>query len=245
MKLQLPTVTLMIIDCLNVTRAINVLEHCKSKADFGAVKLLSHIPTDYEHRERIKPLNSLIAYSIFMLTKVHSFIETDHVLIVQRDGWILNPESFNPAWLQLDYIGPIFVQYDHVGSGGFSLRSKKLMQNVASNTPEWNWTQKQAEEIQEQQQYYEDGVICLSKRFSQFKIASLEEAGKFAAGGNRNRKYFVEKPFGYHGVWHNIDHSTGKVFPLCEHEEGNCECTLDHVNYLQQNENVLGHASGA
>jgi len=235
-KLQLPSVTAICIDCVNVNRAINVLEHCKSVADFGAVKLLTHIPTDYEHRVRIKPLNTLVAYSIFMLTKVHEFIDTDHLLVVQRDGWILNPESFNPEWLNLDFIGPIFVQYDRVGSGGFSLRTKKLMQNVASNTPEWDWTQKKADEIQAIQSYYEDGVICLSNRFSQFKIASLEQASMFAQGGNRNPKYYVEKPFGFHGLWANIDHATGKVFPVCEHEEGNCDCVAPHRNHLLLNE---------
>ncbi len=211
MKLQLPSVTLLCTDCVDVNRAISVLEHCKRMADFGAVKLLTHIPVNYEHRVRIKPLNSLIAYSIFVLTKIHEYIDTDHVLIVQRDGWILNPASFNPAWLDLDFIGPIFVQYDKVGSGGFSLRTKKLMQNVAANTPEWNWTQKQAEEIQEKQGYYEDGVISLSNRFSQFKVASLEQAAAFSQGGNRNPKYFVEKPFGFHRTWQQIDFETGIV----------------------------------
>jgi len=232
-KLQLPSVTLLCIDCVNATRAINVLEHCKTKADFGAVKLLTHIPTDYPERVRIKPLNTLVAYSIFMLTKVHEYVNTEHMLIVQRDGWILNPESFNPAWLELDYIGPIFVQYDKVGSGGFSLRTKRLMQSVAKNTPEWDWTQNKADEIQAIQSYYEDGVICLSNRFPKFKIASLEQASMFAQGGNRNPKYYVEKPFGFHGAWQNIDHETGKVFPICEHESGNCECTHDHKKILK------------
>ena len=235
-KLQLPSVTLCIIDCVNATRAINVLEHCKKQADFGAVKLLTNFPTDYEHKVKIRPLNSLVAYSIFMLTKVHEYIDTPHMMIVQRDGWILNPESFNPAWLELDYIGPIFVQYDHVGSGGFSLRSKKLMQNTAYNTPEWDWSQRQADEIQTKLSYYEDGVICLSGMYNQFKKATLEEAAIFAQGGNRNPKYYVERPFGFHGTWANIDHSTGKVSRVCEHEKLDCQCNADHVNYLQQNE---------
>lgn len=211
MKLQLPSVTLMCVDCVDASRAINVLEHCKKMADFGAIKLLTHIPINYEHRVRIKPLNSLIAYSIFMLTKFHEYIDTDHVLIVQRDGFILNPESFNPEWLNLDFIGPLFVQYDKVGSGGFSLRSKRLMRNVAANTPEWNWTQKQAEEIQDLQGYYEDGVICLSNRFAQFKIATPEQAADFAQGGNRNHIYYRQKPFGFHRTWQTIDFKTGIV----------------------------------
>lgn len=233
-KLQLPSVTLCIIDCVNSARAINVLERCKEKADFGAIKFLTSIPTDYEHKVKIMPLNSLVAYSIFMLTKVHEYIDTEHVLIVQRDGWILNPQSFKQEWLELDYIAPLFVQYDFVGSGGFSLRTKKLMQNVAENTGQWDGTQKSADAIQGTLGYYEDGVICLSGKYSTFKFATKEQAAEFSQGGNRNHEFYREKPFGFHGTWQNIDHETGTVWPVCEHEKLDCQCNKDHVDFLQK-----------
>lgn len=236
-KLQLPTTTLLIADCINANRAINVLEHCKSKADFGAVKLLTSIPVQYEHLVKIPPLNSLIAYSIFMLTKANKYVDTQHCLVVQRDGFILNTSAWNERWLELDWISPMFTQYPLVGSGGFSLRSKKLMDNVAANMPEWDWSQKQADEIQANLGYYEDGVICLSKKFSQFKFATLEQSAQFAMGGNPSKKYHVDFPFGFHGVLNAIDHTTGKVEPVCDHENNpNCGCSINHINYLQQNE---------
>lgn len=237
MKLQLPSVTLICIDCVNANRAIKVLERCKGLADFGDVKLLTHIPINYEHKIKIKPLNTLVSYSIFMLTKVHEYIDTPNLLVVQRDGWILNPESFNPAWLDLDFIGPLFIQYPKVGSGGFSLRSKRVMQETAKVVPEWDWSQKNADEIQDQMGFYEDGVICLSKRLSpDYKIASLEDACQFAQGGNREPEYYRHKPFGFHGTHQNIDHSTGFVSPVCEHEKLDCQCNADHVKFLQENE---------
>lgn len=211
MKLQLPSITLLCIDCVDINRAIKVVERCKSMADFGAVKLLTSLPTEYHHAERIVPLNSLIAYSIFMLTKSHKYIETDHVLIVQRDGFILNPGSFDVRWLELDYIGPLFIQYDKVGSGGFSLRSKKIMQEVSKVLPNWDGTQISAEHIQSALNYYEDGVICLGSFGKRFKIASKEQAANFAQGGNRNPVYFRERPFGFHRTWQEIDFKTGKV----------------------------------
>jgi hypothetical protein len=237
MKLQLPTVTLIIIDCLNAQRAINVLEHCKSLCDFGAVKLLTSIPIQYEHRIKIMPLNTLIAYSVFMLTKVNQYIDTEHLLVVQRDGWILNPQSFDNSWLELDYIAPLFVQYNHVGSGGFSLRSKKLMDNVAATMPAWDGTQREADKIQQSLQYYEDGVISLSGKFSGFKFATNEQASHFAQGGNKDKKYHIEFPFGFHGVLQDINHLTGSVSPVCEHHNNpHCNCTINHVNFLTQNE---------
>lgn len=211
MKLQLPTVTLCIIDSIDANRAIKVLEHCKSMVDFGSVKLLTHIPTDYPERVRIKPLNTLISYSIFMLTKFHEYFDTPHVLIVQRDGWILNPESFNPEWLELDFIGPIFMQDDRVGSGGFSLRSKKIMEAVSKTLPEWDWSQRQAHEMQKDIPFYEDGVLSLTEFSKDYKTASLEQAANWGQGGNRNPKYFRNKPFGFHRTWQELDFETGEV----------------------------------
>lgn len=210
-KLQLPTVSLVCVDCVDVNRAIKVLERCKELCDFGDVKLLTSIPNDYQHSVKIIPLNSLIAYSIFMLTRFHEYIDTPNVLIVQRDGWILNPESFDPAWLELDYIGPLFIQYDKCGSGGFSLRSKRIMEYMAYITPKWDGTQKGAEKVQKTLSYYEDGQISLSEVKNKFRIATEEQAARFAQGGNRNPKYFRERPFGFHRTFQTIDFNTGRV----------------------------------
>lgn len=211
MKLQLPTVTLVCVDCIDADRAGKVLEICRKKVDFGAVKLLTHLPVESEYRVEIMPLKSLVMYSVFMLKELYKYIDTPNVLIVQRDGWILNPQSFNPQWLELDYIGPLFVQFDAVGSGGFSLRSKKIMQYAAEYLPSWNVTFEDAQRLQEGLGYYEDGVLCLNPWFRNFKFASKEQACAFAQGGNRNPNYLREFPFGFHRTWQTIDFTTGKV----------------------------------
>lgn len=211
MKLQLPSVTLVAIDCINATKSMKVLDHCKKMCDFGDVKLLTNIPISYQHRVKIMPLNSLISYSIFMLTRFNEYITTPHCLIVQCDGWILNPESFDPIWLENDYTAPLYMQYDYCGSGGFSLRSKRIMDYAAEIMPKWDGTQQDADLIQSQLGYYEDGIISLSGKFSDFKIATLEQAADFANGGNRNPKYFRERPFGFHRTFSKIDFKTGLV----------------------------------
>lgn len=236
MKLRLPSVTLVCVDGVNANRAIAVLENCKKKCDFGAVKLLTHIPCSYEHKIDIIPLNSLIEYSIFMLTRIHQYIDTEHLLVVQRDGFILNPQSFKEEWLKNDWTSPLFVQYPKVGSGGFSLRTKKMMVEIADSVPRWDGTPKQANEIQDILGYYEDGVCCLSSRASRFKIATLEQACEFAQGGNRDSRYYQPYPFGFHGLWAKIDFETGKVSPVCEHEQGNCECVQPTKLFLREME---------
>lgn len=201
--ISLPTVTLMCVDCVDPDRAQKVLNHCASMVQFGAVKLIT--------TPDIPPLRSLVAYSVFMLTKAHEHIDTDHVLIVQRDGWVLNASSWRDEWLSLDYTGPLFVQYDKVGSGGFSLRSRRLMRYMASILPKWDGTEEHAQAIQRTLGYYEDGVISLSPRSARFKIATPQQAADFAQGGNRNPEYFRSRPFGFHRTWQDINFVTGEV----------------------------------
>lgn len=233
-KLQLPSVTLLIADGVSATRAAKVLEICKSKADFGAVKLCTHLPIDNPHRVEIMPLTSHIAYSIWCLTEMYKHIDTSHVLIVQRDGWILNPQSWNNDWLNYDYIGPLFVQHDDVGSGGFSLRSRRIMEAASKRYRPWTGTDEDAHTLQRHVQSYEDGVVALRMRSGSWHYAPKEEAGKFAAGGNPNPVYHNPYPFGFHGDYHNIDHETGFVHPLCVHNGRDCQCKEDHLRMLNE-----------
>lgn len=223
--IKLPDITLICVDCINVQRAINVLEKCKYLCEFGDVKLLTSLETDYQHTVKIMPLNTLVAYSVFMVKECHKYFNTKHVLIVQRDGWILNVSAWNNHWLSYDYIAPLFIQEDRVGAGGFSLRSKNIMQEMSRRFPEWNGTQEHAEIIQAGIGCYEDGVLSNMKGFN---IAPKDQAKFFAQGGNPNPNYYHPYPFGFHGAWQNVDFKTGYVHPVCEHK-GGCGC-VEGVN---------------
>lgn len=236
-KLQLPNITLIIADGLNARRASNVIELCKTKADFGAIKLLTHLEVDSPHRVEIMPLKSLVAYSIFCLTELYKHFDTTHCMIVQRDGWILNPQSWNNEWLNYDYIGPLFVQHDDVGSGGFSMRSKRIMEASARRIGAWDGSEAHAQFLQTHKaRSYEDGVLAMTMRGEGWIYAPPEEAAKFAAGGNKGRKYFDPFPFGFHGDRHEINHETGEVFPLCEHNGEDCQCRMNNCNKLLEME---------
>ncbi len=107
-KPDLRTVTLFCADCVNAVRAVEILERCRDACDFGAVRLLTSCETDYLHAVKIPPLHSLNAYSVFMLKRAHEFVDTPHMLVVQWDGFVINPSAWDPAWLYYDYIGPIW-----------------------------------------------------------------------------------------------------------------------------------------
>ena len=87
-----------------------------------------------------------VGYSHFVIYCLYQFIETDYVLIVQDDGWALNPANWRNEWFDYDYIGGIthaalcgtdfktnylWVGYPNpaiVQNGGFSLRSRALLE---------------------------------------------------------------------------------------------------------------------
>lgn len=226
--LDLSTVTLFCADCVDTDRAERIMRRCTDVADFGAVKLLTSLPTAYAHRVEIPPITSHNGYSIWMLKRAHLYVDTPKFLVVQHDGFIINASAWEPAWLQYDYIGPLFIQ-DYfppvVGTGGFSLRSKKLMEYVNKRTPDWDGTDEDAQRLQAKIRSYEDGVIAMQMRDELktlgFKIAPVHEAIKFAQGGYpntgsanpTNRAYYCEKPFGFHGGWVTVDRETGFVSP--------------------------------
>lgn len=67
-------------------------------------------------------------YSAFCLRELINFVhpEASHVLVVQDDGYILRPDLWDDAWLSFDFCGAPWSD-GVVGNGGFSLRSRKLL----------------------------------------------------------------------------------------------------------------------
>lgn len=86
-------------------------------------------------------------YSWFVMYSLHNFIDTDYVLIVQDDGWVLNGKNLTEDYYQYDYIGSIthcaltkdqyyynwsWTKIDEpmhvIQNGGFSFRSKRFLE---------------------------------------------------------------------------------------------------------------------
>ena len=80
---------------------------------------------------RIEPIHSRSDYSRFMLRELAHHVDTTHALCVQWDGFVLDGRAWQPCFLDYDYIGAVWPQFDdghNVGNGGFSLRSKRLLE---------------------------------------------------------------------------------------------------------------------
>lgn len=179
--MKLTNVTICAIDSVQPDKAKLAIERSKRNIEFGGELFINH-----------SSINSKQAYSKFMLQELHKYINTDFVLVVQWDGWVINEKAWNPAFLYYDYIGAVWPWHPEglrVGNGGFSLRSKKLLELTA----------------QEGFQYKpmnEDDLICHVNRdflvSNGIKFAPEEVARRFSY----ERELTNLETFGFHGEFH-------------------------------------------
>lgn len=146
-KRHLRDVTLLTVTSIQVEEAQATLVHCCRELSFGAVKLLSSSPPrpPAEGIQHVPiPAIDLPGYSAFMLRDLKNYVETPYCLVVQTDGFVLNPSNWQDAFLEYDYIGApwpsvvktrdggsIEMTRNRVGNGGFSLRSTRLLEATA------------------------------------------------------------------------------------------------------------------
>lgn len=133
--LALPEVTLVCVDTRTPALAIAAMQQCQRQIRFGDAVLFTdpaRVP-QAPPGMRLVPLqiDSVAAYSQFMLRGLLPHVATSHLLVVQWDGYVLDAAQWDPAFLQCDYIGaPLRGEPPEraVGNGGFSLRSRRLLQ---------------------------------------------------------------------------------------------------------------------
>ena len=70
-------------------------------------------------RSKFQNSMDLEGYSEFVIRELHKYVDTSHCLLVQWDGYVLNPKSWLPQFLDYDYIGAPW-NGNVVGNGGFS-----------------------------------------------------------------------------------------------------------------------------
>ena len=134
---KLPDVTLACVDTANHALALRALGLSRRNLAFGRTLFVTdRIPDGIDVPSgidvvTIDALASRDDYSRFVLKSLVRHVETACVLLVQWDGYIVNPDAWDDAFLDADYIGAKWHWYDdsrRVGNGGFSLRSRKLLE---------------------------------------------------------------------------------------------------------------------
>ncbi|MBI3367898.1 MAG: hypothetical protein HY021_05465 [Burkholderiales bacterium] len=138
--LALPQVTLVCVDSREPRLALAAMRRSMAQVRFGAALLftdvtrLSHLPPDIGVVDT--RIASAAEYSSFVLRRLMPYIASSHVLVVQWDGFVVNPQAWDPTFLQYDYIGAPWHDVPGnagVGNGGFSLRSRRLLEAFAAH----------------------------------------------------------------------------------------------------------------
>jgi len=141
----------------------------------------------------IKKHIRIFDYSEIILKHLWLYLESEYALIIQWDGMAVNRMSWSNEYLNYDYIGAPWDGNDQyrVGNGGFSLRSKKLIDALRDTEIQLG---KQSGEL-------EDAAICreyrplLEQKYS-ITYAPYDIAKNFSFELN-----FTGNTFGFHGIW--------------------------------------------
>ena len=197
-KLELNSVTLCAATSVNVEATTEALRSSLDQVSFADCILFTDRPVSGTHPGvrvvPIEPMRSSRDYSEFLLTSLVDHLMTEHCLVVQWDGFVADASQWDERFLDFDYIGAPWPQFDDghdVGNGGFSLRSRKLLE--ACCAPGFTIG------------HPEDVAICRTNR------AFLEgEHGIRFADRAIARRYAFERSdtkqsaFGFHGIFNMI-----------------------------------------
>lgn len=147
------SIDLITINTISPQTGVKTLDYSQQNFNFNRVILFSHENPNNNKYEfvKIQKFESLIDYSNFIL-KISNYLNSDYIMVVQDDGFIINPNNWTNTFLDYDYIGAPWpaskkwlnrwekygteisstikqnIKQNRVGNGGFSLRSKKFIE---------------------------------------------------------------------------------------------------------------------
>lgn len=137
MRKELPQVTLCCVDCNTYGMAVSALKRSLQQIKPARTIFLTDIDLKIDSIETIQipTIRSKREYSQFCLKELYKYFDTDFVLLVQNDGWVICGDSWDPEFLEFDFIGSPWLYQDgrNVGNGGVSLRSRRLQNILGTN----------------------------------------------------------------------------------------------------------------
>lgn len=198
-KLALPSVTLCAVTSVNVRATVAALEACIDQVEFAQSLLLTDSGFCSSHAALtvvpIPRIQGAGEYSRYILNDLADHLRSDHCLIVQWDGFILDARQWEPTFLEFDYIGALWPQFNdcqNVGNGGFSLRSRRLVEACR--------------DARFRRGAAEDVAICRVNRSFLEEEYSLRFADRLTAQRFAFERSIPTSPtFGFHGIFNMIN----------------------------------------
>ena len=134
--------TICCIDTKNIIEALVAIDKSIEQTRFDSYKLFTtnindidlsrfkNLPNVKLEVINIPVITNKFEYSKFCLVDLNKYIDTEFCLVIQHDGFIINPDMWSDKFMEYDYIGAPWPDnfVNRVGNGGFSLRSKKFLQ---------------------------------------------------------------------------------------------------------------------
>jgi glycosyltransferase involved in cell wall biosynthesis len=188
--LHLPNVTLIAMTSVQVEETVQALRYSMDGITFGKVKFLSHyqpynLTNDIEFY-RIDNVPSINDWCYKIIYQLDRYVDTEYILLVHADGFVVNPEQWKDEFFQYDYVGsPFPLPHDNFSyrdvngeivrvGNSVSLRSKRLIELANKLKLPWQ---------DDHGFFHEDGFICVKNRHIYeahgMKFAPLEVAKHF------------------------------------------------------------------
>jgi hypothetical protein len=199
-RLHLPDVTLVCVDSAYPELALNAIERSMALVDFGAAVFITRPDHGLPRCPAglrivtVDTIRSVPDYSRFMLRELSPYVSTSHCLVIQWDGFVLDPSMWSDEFLRFDYIGPLWDRFRDdercICTGGFTLRSRRLLRAL----------------LDERIEPHKPEDVCIAVEYREYlerrhgiRYADKESAHRFAI----EDLYVLPSAFGFHGV-HNL-----------------------------------------
>lgn len=208
--LNLDGVCLIGIGSTHIKETEKAIIHCQSSCRFAESLYLTEKNNHNRSQNKFKyveiqPITSIEYYQKFVVKELPSILLKNpypYYLIINWDGFIVNPSAWTNAFFEYDYIGAPWPWMNYVcGNGGFNLKSIKFLktqQHIFRDIP--------AEKITEPEDlilswYFRQNFMDLG-----CKYAPKDIAYKFSTehGGYNNHMSFGFHDFQYNPQFKNI-----------------------------------------
>lgn len=206
--IELPNITLVAVATQEVGAAVKALDYSQREIAFGDCMLVSHENPASEKPYRyvqIAPFSSVGEWGRYVVFDLVDQIETEHILLIHEDGFVVTPSAWDNSWLGYDFIGaPFPLPTDPISfrdakgeivrvGNSVSLRSRRLLELPREIGLKW--------ENFDGGFPHEDGFLCVQHRYPLMEhginYAPLEVAARFGREVNLPEHKGVS-PFVFH-----------------------------------------------
>jgi putative flippase GtrA/tetratricopeptide (TPR) repeat protein len=198
---DVPGTTLCCIDSRPHELARLALARSLARCRFTRAILISDADVHVEGVEtvRVPPIRTAQDHAHCVMKELDRYIDTDFVLLIQYDAFVLNADRWSADFHRCDYVGAPWAEGD-AGDGAFSLRSKRLLRAL--------------QDPQIKTRAPDDVAICRTYR----ALLEQKHGIRFADAALAGRFSFANvapqaSTFGFHGVAH-----LARLFDLSDEE---------------------------